>query len=149
MQTPNNLDVHHQALLDDMNAPEDEALERHLRRDPALRYLEETSLLYRVVTALERVITVPKDRAVIPAYPPPKPTPLHGVVRWLRYSAITLPFAGLLTLIAAPVAAVLAWRALRQPLDTIQRKRAEMALVYAGAMWLVACLLSFLFLMHL
>ncbi len=125
------------------------ALKLYLNQDPFLRYLEETDFLYHVLTGQGRVVIVPKDRASASPYPPVAPSPLQSVFRWLRYSVLGLPLAGLLTLVCAPVAAVLAWRASRQRLGITDRRRAMMALLYAAVLWMVGALLTVLFLVHL
>jgi tetratricopeptide (TPR) repeat protein len=126
-----------------------ETLKSYLQQDPYLRYLEETDTLYQVLTREGQAIVVPKDRAVDTPYPPVKPTPLHPVFRWLRYSLIGLLTAGLVTLVCAPIAALQAWRAIRHPLDIDDHRRATMALVYAGVLWVIGLALSILFLLHL
>lgn len=126
-----------------------ETLQRYLKHNPFLRYLEENDSLYQVIIGGGRVVNVPKDRAVTPPYPAPAITPLQLAHRWLGYAAIGLLLAGLGTLICAPVAGMYAWRASLHAPEVEQRKRAGMVLIYAGALWAVGVIFSFLFLLHI
>jgi len=124
-------------------------LKRRLDYDPFLRYLEENETLYRVLTGEGRVVTVPKDRAIAAPFPPPEPTPLQPVYRWLGYGLLGLPLAGLPTVIFALIAATLAQQIRRRSLDRAGRRRLTLALVSAAILWLMGVALSFLFLLHL
>jgi hypothetical protein len=124
-------------------------LKRYLEYDPFLRYLEENETLYRVLTGDGRVITVPKDRAITAPFPPAEPTPLQPVYRWLGLALLGLPFGGLPTLVFVVVAAMVSQRIQQQSLSRIERRRLTMALICATILWLVALMLSFLFVLHL
>jgi hypothetical protein len=126
-----------------------QTLKIYLEQDPFLLYFEETSSLYRVICGEKFVITVPKDRAIAPSYPPTKPTDLQSAYRWLGFSLLGLLLAGLGTLVCAPFAALFAWRASHQPLTMEDRRRAQIALIYAAVLWMVGMLFSFLLLLHL
>jgi hypothetical protein len=125
-----------------------ETLKLYLERDPFLRYLEETEGLYHALTGEGQVVIVPKDRAVSPPYPAPERTSLERAFRWLTYSLLGLPLAGLVTLVCAPVAVAFALRAGEQPLNKHRRRRANAALVYASILWMIGFVLGFLFLLH-
>lgn len=126
-----------------------DVLKRYLEEEPFLRYIEETETLYRVLTGEGRAVIVPKDRAVSLPYPPPEPTPLQPIFRWLALAMLGLMFAGLGAVICAPVAALLAWRTSQLPLTQQQRRRVGIAFVYANALFGIGLLLSFIFLLHL
>lgn len=126
-----------------------EALRYYLAEEPFLRFAEETEGLYRVLTREGRSVLVPKDRAEAPPYPPIEPTPLQPVSRWLVYSLLGLPLAGLITVVCAPIAALLAWRVSQQRLQTHDRRRALMALLFAVVLLAAGLFLSFIFVLHL
>jgi hypothetical protein len=126
-----------------------ETLQRYLQHNPFLRYLEENDSLYQVITGGGRVVIVPKDRAVTPPYPSPSITSLQRAYRWLGYALIGLLLAGLGAFICAPIAGMFAWRASLNSPDSDQRRRAGVALIYAGVLWAIGLIFSFLFLLHL
>jgi hypothetical protein len=125
------------------------ALNGYLSRDPFLRYLEETDTLYRIVTGAGRVIIISKDRAPVAPFPMPERTTLKMAYRWLNYAFIGLLPAGLGALICAPIGAMYAWRSRLEATTFVERKRAMVALIYAGALWAIGLLFSLLFLIHL
>jgi hypothetical protein len=127
-----------------------ETLKPYLARRPFLRYSHENALLYRVSTAEGMALNVAKDRAIVTPYPPPlKSSPLRPVFRWFRWSLLGLLVAGLGTLICAPMAARAAWLVSHHASNPLHRKRASVIFVYALVLWLIALLLSGLFVIHL
>ncbi len=126
-----------------------ETLKAFLNRNPFLRYAHENPVLYHIATAEGLALAVPKDRAIAPPYPPPKPSPLRPAFRWFGLSLLGLLIAGLGTLIFAPISASLAWSASTRVTDPGQRKRARAIVVYALLLWLLALLLSGLILVHI
>lgn len=126
-----------------------DTLKRYLDEDPFLRYIEETDVVYRVLTGEGRAVVIPKDRAVAESYPPVESSPLRPVFLWLVLSAIGLLTAGLGTVVCAPIAIALAWRASQMPLNHHQRRRVQFALLYAHVLFAIGLLLTFVFLLHL
>lgn len=124
-------------------------LKRYLEQDPFLRYIEETELLYRVLTGEGRAITVSKDRGVSPSYPLVESTPVKPVLRLVILSAIGLLPAGIGAVVFAPIAAAKAWRTSQKPLNGHQRRQVRMALLYADVLFVLGLLLGFVFLLHL
>lgn len=123
-------------------------LQRHLQQDPFLRYLEETERTYRVVTGEGRTLIVPKDRASAIVLPAIIHNALQPVYRWLRYSVLGLPLAGLPTLVCASVAWTLAWYAIYQTQGTSGFRRAVLALIYASVLWIMGFAFTFLLLLN-
>jgi hypothetical protein len=126
-----------------------ETLKVYLTQDPFLRYLDENDGLYHALTGEGRAIIVPKDRAPAAPYPPKEASPLKPVFRWMFYSLAGLLVAGLVTVICAPVTMVGAWRVLQQPIGKRNHRRAAVALISAGFLWIVGFFLAFLFMLHL
>lgn len=126
-----------------------ETLKPYLDRRPFLRYAHENPLLYRVSTAEGLALTVAKDRAIALPYPPPKSTPLRPVFRWFGLSLLGLLAAGLGTLVCGLITARLAWSVSRHATDPLSRRRARAVFLYAIILWLIALVLSGLFLVHL
>jgi hypothetical protein len=124
-------------------------LQHYLQQDPFLRYLEETERAYRVVTGEGRTLIVPKDRASAIVHPAIIYTAIQPVYRWLRYSVLGLPLAGLPTLVCASLAWILAWYAIYQTVGTTGFRRAVMALVYASVLWTLGFTFAFLLLLNI
>src|SRR5258708_29659731 len=99
-------------------------LEHYLQQALFLRYLEETERAYGVVTGEGRTIIVHKGRASAIVLPAIIHSALQPVYRWIRYSILGLPLAGIPTLICASVAWIWAWYAVYQTLGTNGFRRA-------------------------
>ena len=125
-----------------------ETLKAFLNRKPFLRYAHENPLVYHIATADGLALAVPKDRAISPPYPLPKPSALRPAFRWFGLSLLGLLIAGLGTLVFAPISASLAWAASKRASDPGLRRRARAIVVYALLLWLLGLLLSALFLVH-
>jgi hypothetical protein len=111
-------------------------LQRLLQKDAFLAYVDETENFYRVHNAAGLPLVVPKERAIIPPYPPQKLSLLQWAYRWLGWALLGLLPAGLGTLICAPVAMVLAVVAWLQPLGP---RDATRALIILGSAILLMC----------
>src|SRR5579859_3448184 len=140
-----NLSPQHSGARDAMY----EALKRYLNADPSLRYIDQSTSLYRVLTEDGIAVAVPKDRIAVEPFPPPNPTPMRSVNHWLTLAVLGLLFSGLGTLICAPMAASAAWTAQSRANTPRIRRRAWFALVYAIVLWMVGVVLSLLFVIHL
>ncbi len=136
---PENLQAQHRMY---------QALNRYLNRDPFLRYLDETDVQYRMVTGAGRVIIVTKDHAAVVPYPASEYPELRLAYRWLSYALVGLLSAGIATLVCAPLAAAHACRSSQVASTRVQRRESILAMIYAGALWLVGLLFSILFLLH-
>lgn len=126
------------------------ALKEFLDKNPFLRYLEETDELYRVMNAEHMVLSIPKKRAPV-NFPSPDlapPGPLKGAYRWLTLAILGLLFAGIGTVIFAPLAA---WSTLRVQ-DALQshpeRVSSTVILIVAFGLFVIGVLFSILFLLH-
>ncbi len=102
-----------------------------------------------MLTGAGHAIAVPKGRATTAPYPPPEPPPLHRANRWLAFALLGLPFAGVGTVICAPVAVMFAWRAFQKPLPKTDRRSAVIAVAVAGVLWVIGLILTFLLVLHL
>jgi hypothetical protein len=114
-----------------------------------LRYVDESSHLYRVQLRSERILTVPKRRAVPAPYPPPEPGPLLAANRWLACAIIGLLPAGLGAVICAPVAVFLALRAFKDGLSDEDRAHGKAMSVIGGGLFLSGLLLTLMIIPHL
>ncbi len=118
-----------------------------LQKDPFLAYLNETDDLYYVRSNAYLSIPVPKDRATPEAYPPKQPSKIKPAFHYLGLALLGIMFAGLGTLIFAPLAILAVLSASSQPLSRADRMRARIVVLVslvliAGAIGLVWLLIS-------
>lgn len=126
------------------------ALKELLDKDPFLAYLEETDDLYRVINTERVVLSIPKKRAPVNPYPPEEsnPGPLRSAYRWLALSIAGLLFAGVGTVIFAPIAALAALRAHRAVGSSSEQVRSTVVLILSFGLFIVGFLFSILFILH-
>jgi len=121
-----------------------------LQKDPSLTYVDEEEDFYRVHTGKGNLLIIPKNRAQYVTYPVKKgKTPLKLASRWLLYSVVGLPAAGIGTMIAAPVAIFFSVVALRQGTNQSDKARAKIIIMLACVFWLLSLLLAVLLYIHL
>jgi hypothetical protein len=120
-----------------------------LEEDAFLAYLNEDDKAYTLQTNAGLQLVVPKDRAAAEAYPARHRPALASAYRWLGLALAGLPFAGLATLICAPIAGLRAFLALQHPLAKADRVRAMVLLGLAAVLWACGLVLSGLYLLHL
>ncbi|MGE5224646.1 MAG: hypothetical protein ACM3PY_19595 [Omnitrophica WOR_2 bacterium] len=118
-----------------------------LQKDPFLAYLNETDDLYYVRSNAYLSIPVPKDRAMPETYPPKEPSKIAPAFHYLGLALLGLMFAGLGTLIFAPLAIIAVMSAASQQLSSADRVRARIVVLTAlvlivGAIGLVWLLIS-------
>lgn len=118
-----------------------------LQKDPFLAYLNETDDLYFVRSNAYLSIPVPKDRATPEIYPPKEPSKITPAFHYLGLALLGMMFAGLGTLIFAPLAILSVLSASSQPLSRADRVRASIVILVAmalifGAIGLVWLLIS-------
>jgi hypothetical protein len=125
------------------------ALKELLDKNPYLAYLEETDDLYRVAST-DHVLSIPKQRALVEAYPPEKSSagPLTSAYRWLNIAMIGLLLAGMGAVIFAPLAALAVIRAQSSVQSHSEQVSSIVALIAAFALFIVGVLFSLLFLLH-
>jgi hypothetical protein len=129
-------DTHHVAFF---------ALKEMLDHDPFLAYADETEQLYRVHNMDHTLLSIPKQRSVTVTYPPEEGTnPLSLSHRLLLFAILGLIFAGIGTLIFAPLAA---WAAFNG--DRSTRPVHSLVVVFTAAgLFIIGAVFSILFLMH-
>ena len=125
------------------------ALKELLDKNPYLAYLEETDDLYRVAST-DHVLTIPKKRAPVEAYPPEKPRsgPLASAYRWLNVAIVGLLLAGIGAVIFAPLAALAAVRAQKSVQSHSEQVSSIVALIAAFGLFILGVLFSLLFVLH-
>ena len=119
-----------------------------LERDPYLAYHDETDDLYRAINAEQVVMSIPKQRA--PAEPPPteRSSPLRSAYRWLVLAFFGLLFAGLGSLIFAPLAALSARQAKPSLSSRTEQVNANVVITLSLLVLLLGLNFAFLFLIH-
>jgi len=125
------------------------ALKELLDKNPYLAYLEETEELYRVASR-DRVLTIPKQRAVAEPYPPERPAagPLALAYRWLNLAVVGLLVAGIGAVMFAPLAALAAIQAQGSLRSRSEQMSATVALVASFGLFVIGVLFSLLFVLH-
>ena len=118
-------------------------------RDPFLAYLDETNDLYHVINKDLMVLRIPKARTATEPYPPEQSSPLRGAYRWLSLALFGLLFAGIPTLIFAPLAAHSALNMADSPGPQAGRVHGTMVEVAAIILFAIGCFFTVLFLLHL
>lgn len=126
-----------------------ETMQQLLRKDAFLAYQGETDVIYKVRTPAEFQFIHPKDRAKVEPFPPQNSPPARTAISWLGWSVIGLIPSGLGTLVFAPLAVIAAIKLLRQQVELIDRRRAWIAISGAIALWLIALVFFFIFILHL
>ncbi len=126
-----------------------ETMQQLLRKDAFLAYSGETSVLYKIHTLAEFQFIHPKDRARVEPFPPIESPPARAAKNWLGWAVVGLIPAGLGTLVLAPLAMIAAIKLLRQPVASIDHRRAWIVLGGAIVLWLIALIFSSIFILHL
>ena len=119
-----------------------------LERDPFLAYHEETDELYRAINAEQIVLSIPKNRTAVEAFPPEHSSPLKPAQRLLVLAVFGLLLAGIGTLVFAPLAA---WSAhqVRPSLPThSERISATVVITLSVLLLLLGMNFVFLLLIH-
>jgi hypothetical protein len=116
--------------------------------DPFLAYQKESDHLYQVQNRDALALFVPKQRAVPSKYPNPGPKPLRRVYGLLSLALIGLLVAGLGAIVFAPLAAVMALWANRNPLSRADRIKSMIVILVAGIVWAFGVFLGWIFLHH-
>jgi hypothetical protein len=133
-------DPHHLAFF---------ALKEVLERDPFLAYAEETQELYRVHNAERTLLSIPKERSITAPYPPQEKSDALALPHRLLFLAILgLIFAGLGTLLFAPLAAWTALSGDRSQLNDSARIDSLVVAFTAAGLFILGALFSILFIMH-
>ncbi len=126
-----------------------QSLHRFLEDDAFLAYVSESSATYYIGTNTGLVLTVPKKHAVIEPYPPREPSPLRPAYRRLSLALFGLAFAGLGTLLFAPLTIMSALQAGKRARTRADRIRALIVVGTALLLIGLAIPLTVIFLMHL
>lgn len=134
-------------------APEDsekyfrpkEAHKFHLAETPFSSYLEQHHFVYRVPTGGGQIISMPGTHAVSPPYPPSEASLLQAVSRWLLYSHLSLPLAGIIALFCASIAAFLLIRFLLSDSGRAERAGLHRLSMMIALSWLSALSISYFF----
>jgi hypothetical protein len=124
-------------------------MQQLLRKDAFLAYQGETDIIYKIRTLAEFQFIHPKDRAMAKQFPPQNAPPARSAINWLGWSVVGLIPAGLGTLIMAPLAMIAATQLLRQPAESIDRRRAWIVIGGAIVLWLIALVFIFILTLHL
>jgi hypothetical protein len=125
------------------------ALKELLERDPFLAYVEETDGLYRVHNAERTVLVVPKRRSVTTSHLDRGADGLSSARRWLMLAVFGLMFAGIGTLIFAPLAAWAAFGARRSLHTRSSQVDSMVMLLMAAGSFVIGIFFVILFIMHL
>jgi hypothetical protein len=125
------------------------ALKEFLDRDPFLAYREETEALYRVENADGMILSIPKRRAATTSYPDKKQDKLTAAYRWLTLAFLSLMFAGLGTLIFAPLAIWAALNANQSNGSHADEVGAVVVSLIAAILFFIGLMFSYLFVIHL
>jgi hypothetical protein len=124
-------------------------LKELLEADPFLAYLEESEELYRVLRPDRRVLSIPKKRA-IPAPPPhEQKDELKAAHRWLGIALLGLLFAGLLTVVFAPLAAWSAIQTGQFSREHVMQIRSSIVVFTSILLFVVGLFFMFLLVLHL
>lgn len=125
------------------------ALKELLDRNPFLAYLEETEELYRAING-DHVLTIPKKRAAVNSSPLEQnaPSPFRPAYRWLTLALVGLLFAGIGTVIFAPLAAFAAISAQRTVASRSGRVRSTIVLILSFLLFMIGVIFSLLFMLH-
>lgn len=124
-------------------------LKLQLDEDAFLAYLSEDERLYQVRTGADVPVQVPKERAVVPPYPPPQPGPLYPALRWLRLALIGLLPSGLGTLLFAPATLYALMNVHGSSLSKQDRNRRFIFAVVALGLWFLGLFLGAFAFIHL
>jgi len=120
-----------------------------LNQNPFLAYLEETPELYHVVNKDYLLLSIPKGRMPAQPYPPEGLSPWRKTHRWLALALLGLLFAGIPTLLFAPLAVKSAWdvqSAQHSRAGTVRRRIIQ---VTAAVLFAIGIFFSILFALHL
>jgi hypothetical protein len=123
-------------------------VQKLLRQDPFLLYLNETDDLYRVRNS-NQLLMVPKDRSIPEPYPAKELFGLQKAYRWLRIALFGLLLAGLGAMVFTTLAAITAISVNFKPISKEDRIRSFVVIILSGGLWLLGLLLGVIFLVHL
>jgi hypothetical protein len=124
-------------------------VQKLLKQDPFLLYLNETDDLYRVRNSNQLFLMVPKDRSIPEPYPAKELFGLQKAYRWLRIALFGLLLAGLGAMVFATLAAITAISVNFKPISKEDRLRSFVVIILSGGLWLLGLLLGVIFLVHL
>lgn len=120
-----------------------------LKKEPFLAYLSETDDLYYVRNYAYASLPVPKDRNVPEVYPPKQPSPLLPAYNYLWLAILGMAFAGIGTLVFAPLAMLKAIRINRRELTRPDRVRMRVIFLVSFLMLIPALVLFSIFITHM
>ena len=124
-------------------------LQKLLKQDPFLLYLNETDDLYHVRNVNDISLKVPKDRSIPEPYPAEGPVWLQKAYRWLFMALLGLLLAGLGAMIFGTLAAAAAIGVNFKPISKADRIRSLVVIILSGGLWLCGLLLGVILLVHL
>jgi hypothetical protein len=120
-----------------------------LNQDPFLAYLEETSELYHVLNKDRILLSIPKGRVTEQPFPPEKADSLSSAYRWLALALFGLMFAGLPTLLFAPLAVFSTFKVQSSAHSSAHTVQCAVIQLAAILLFLVGVFFSLLFAIHL
>lgn len=125
------------------------ALKELLEKNPFLAYLEETEDLYHAING-DHVLAIPKKRAPVNSSPLERtePSPFRPAYRWLTMALVGLLFAGIGTVIFAPLAAFAAVSAQSSVASRSERVRSSIVLILSFLLFMIGVIFSLLFVLH-
>jgi hypothetical protein len=124
------------------------ALKEHLQRRPYLAYYTETNSVYRVLTARKRSLFIPKLRSAVEKFPRRRANRLASAQRWLALSVAGLLFAGVGTLVFAPLAAFAALNVRGTKMTPREHIRSSVILALSVASFILGLGFSALLALH-
>lgn len=120
-----------------------------LAQDPYLEYVGETDQQYRVRDRSGEMLLVPKNRRITETFPADRPLALRRANRFFRWAILGSLFAGLGAVVFAPLAAIMAYTALRTPLNVKDHKRALIIMSLSTGLLMLALPFVFLLFIHI
>jgi hypothetical protein len=124
------------------------ALQRLIKQEPSLAYVDETKDLYQVKSGLDLLLNVPKNRSYDEQYLQSTGGPLKAAYTWLNLSLFSLFLGGVGAFFLAPLTAMRALLLRRRAHYRRDRVRVLIILTLSAVIWLLSIPLSLLFLMH-
>ena len=124
-------------------------VQKLLKQDAFLLYLDETDALYHIRSGEKISLSVPKDRSLPEAYPARRPALLQSAYRWLWLAFLGLPLAGIGALVFTPLAAAAGAGLYLKTSSRTNRIYSLVVILLSGGLWIVGLLLAVIFLVHL